>query len=187
MRRGVGGTFAACGFYVLALAGCAIHSQAERLRLQLAPATFGGSISLQQHLTVERDARINELEAALEIDSERLDLVALALNRRVLSLHYDGRSLESWRHPALPAELCAEDVLADLQLTLWPAGALRQALPTGWRIEENGTRRILLADELPVVEIQYSGEPRWNGKIVVDNLRYRYRLTIESVFSGQHK
>jgi hypothetical protein len=60
-------------------------------------------------------------------------------------------------------------------------------LPTGWRIEENGTRRILLADELPVVEIQYSGEPRWNGKIVVDNLRYRYRLTIESVFSGQHK
>jgi len=185
VRRGLGGTFAACGFYVLALAGCATHSQAARLRLQLAPSTFGASISLQQHLTVERDGRIDELEAALEIDSERLDLVALALNRRVLSLHYDGRSLESWRHPTLPVELRAEDVLADLQLTLWPADTLRPALPAGWRLEENGSRRILLEGKRPRIEIHYSGEPPWSGKIVVNNFRYRYRLTIQSVLAGQ--
>jgi hypothetical protein len=183
--RALGGIFSAFAFYVWALAGCATLFQPARLRLQLAPATLGASISLQQRLTVERDGCINEFEAALEIDSERIDLVALTLDQRVLSLHYDGRSLRSWRHPALPAELRTEDVLEDLQLTLWPADALRQVLPAGWRIEENGTRRILLAEELPVVEIQYSGEPRWNGKIVVDNLRYRYRLTIQSVFTGQ--
>jgi hypothetical protein len=183
--RAVGRIFAALGFYVLTLAGCATDSQPARLRLKLAPATLGASISLQQHLMVERDGRIHELDAALEIDPERIDLVALALNQRVLSLHYDGRSLESWRHPALPAELRAEDVLEDLQLTLWPLEALRQALPLGWRIEENGARRILLAGELPMIEIQYSGEPRWNGKIVVNNLRYRYRLTIQSVLTGQ--
>ena len=185
MLRAVGGIFAAFGFYGLALAGCAAHSQAARLRLQLAPATLGASISLQQHLTVERGGRIDELEAALEIDAERIDLVALAMNQRVLSLHYDGRSLDSWRHPALTVELRAEDVLADLQLTLWPLEALRQALPAGWRIEENGLRRILLAGEVPVTEINYSGEPRWNGKIVVSNLRYRYRLTIESVLTDR--
>ena len=185
MLRAVGRTFAAFGLYVLTLAGCATDSQPARLRLQLAPATLGASISLQQHLMVERDGRIHELDAALEIDPERIDLVALALNQRVLSLHYDGRSLESWRHPALPAELRAEDVLEDLQLTLWPVDALRRALPSGWRIEENGARRILLAGELLVIEIHYSGEPRWNGKIVVNNLRYRYRLTIQSVLTGQ--
>jgi hypothetical protein len=151
----------------------------------LAPKTLGAAISLQQHLTVERDGRIHELEAALEIDSERIDLVALMLNQRVLSLHYDGASLESWRHPALPADLRAEDVLEDLQLTLWPVDVLRRALPLGWRIEENGARRILLAGELPVTEIEYTGEPRWSGKIVVNNLRYRYRLTIQSVLTGQ--
>jgi uncharacterized protein DUF3261 len=183
--RAVGATFAAFGLYVLAFAGCVIHSQPARLRLQLPPATLGASISLQQHLAVERDGRINELDAALEIDSERIDLVALAFNQRVLSLHYDGRSLESWRHPALPSELRAEDVLEDLQLTLWPVDALRPALPSGWRIEENGVRRILLAGELPVTEIYYSAEPRWQGKIVVNNLRYRYRLTIYSVLTGQ--
>jgi hypothetical protein len=85
----------------------------------------------------------------------------------------------------LPAELRAEDVLEDLQLTLWPVDVLRRALPLGWRIEENGTRRILLAGELPVTEIDYTGEPRWSGKIVVNNLRYRYRLTIQSVLTGQ--
>jgi hypothetical protein len=183
--RAVGGAFAALGFCMLALAACAAHTQPARLRLQLAPATFGTSISLQQRLTIERDGQFNELEAALEIDAERIDLVALAMHQRVLSLHYDGRSLQSWRHPALPAALRAEDVLEDLQLTLWPVEALRPALPAGWRIEENGTRRILLADERPVTAIEYTGAPRWIGKIIVNNLRYRYRLTIESVLTGQ--
>jgi hypothetical protein len=32
--------------------------------------------------------------------------------------------------------------------------------------------------------IDYSGEPRWIGKIDLTNLRYHYRLTIESVSSG---
>jgi hypothetical protein len=83
--------------------------------------------------------------------------------------------------------LRAEEVLEDLQLTLWPVEALRSALPPGWRIEENGTRRILLADERPVTAIEYSGAPRWVGKIIVRNLRYRYLLTIESVRTGRHE
>jgi hypothetical protein len=185
--RAVGGAFGALGFCVLALAACAAHTQPARLRLQLPPATFGTSISLQQRLTIEREGRIDELEAALEIDPERIDLVALAMHQRVLSLHYDGRSLQSWRHPALPAELRAEDVLEDLQLTLWPVEALRPALPPGWRIEENGTRRILFAGEQPVSDIEYSGAPRWIGKTTVNNLRFSYRLTIQSVLTGQQQ
>lgn len=160
--------------------GCAPDSQPPRLGLKLPPATFGASISLQQHLTVEREGRIDELEAALEIDAERIALVLLALNQRVLSFHYDGRSLDFWRHPRIPVEVRVEDVLEDLQLTLWPVEKLRAVLPAPWRIEENGGRRILTAGELPVAEIHYSGEPRWQGKIVLNNFRYRYRLTIES-------
>jgi hypothetical protein len=166
--------------YVAVLGGCAPLSQPARLRLQLAPATFGATIRLHQHLLVERDERVDEFEAALEIDPERIDFVALAMNQRVMSIHYDGRSLESWRHPALPAEVRAEDVLQDLQLTLWPIEALRPALPAGWRIEEAGMKRILRSGDQPVAEISYSGEPRWSGKIVVNNLIYRYRLTVQT-------
>ncbi len=166
------------------LFGCAAApAQPARLGLKLAPATLGVTLSLQQHLSIERQGRVDELDAALEIDPERLDMVGLALGQRILALHYDGRSLQSWRHPLVPEQLRGEDVLEDLQLTLWPIEVIEQALPAGWSIAEDGRRRTLRLLDQPVLVIDYSGEPRWSGKIELTNLRYRYRLTIQSVSS----
>jgi len=173
------------------LAAIALHSlgcadapaQPARLGLRLAPATLGVTLSLQQHLSIERQGRVDELDAALEIDPERLDMVGLALGQRILALHYDGRSLQSWRHPLVPEQLRGEDVLEDLQLTLWPIEVIEKALPAGWSIAEDGRRRTLRLLDQPVLVIDYSGEPRWSGKIELTNLRYRYRLTIQSVSS----
>jgi hypothetical protein len=174
--------------FVLAISifgGCAIPiHQPGRLGLTLSPAALGESISLQQHLTVQRNDTIDELDVALEVDRHRLDLVGLALGQRVLTLSYDGQILNTWRHPMFPAVVRGEDILEDIQLILWPADAVRQALPGGWRIEENGRRRTLLAGEMPVTVINYSGEPRWNGEIQLVNLRYHYRLIIQSVSNG---
>ena len=166
----------------LIFGACAVPAhQPARLGLKLAPSALGESISVQQHLTVERNGRVDELDAILEVDPRRLDLVGLALGQRVLTLHYDGQILNVWRHPMFPAVVRDEDILEDLQLILWPADAVRQALPNGWRIEENAQRRVLLSGKMPVTVIDYSGEPRWNGKIELFNLRYQYRLTIQSV------
>lgn len=167
------------------LSSCvAVPPEPARLGLKLAPATLGASLSLQQHLSIERQGHIDELDAALEVDEQKLDLVGLAFGQRVFTLRYDGHQLEVWRHPLLPAELRGEDVLEDLQMTLWPIDALRRALPLEWRIEENGRRRTVLMDDAPVLTIDYDSEPRWSGKIVLANLRYQYRLTIQSVSSG---
>jgi hypothetical protein len=170
---------------ILIFGGCAlpVHEPA-RLGLKLAPSALGESISLQQQLTVERNGRSDELEALLEVDPRRLHLVGLALGQRVLTLHYDGEILQAWRHPWFPAAVRDEDILEDLQLILWPAEAVRQALPAGWRVEEKGLRRTLLLDEMPVTVIHYSGQPRWSGKVELANLRYRYRLIIQSVSNG---
>jgi Protein of unknown function (DUF3261) len=167
----------------LIFGGCTVPAPA-RLGLKLAPSALGQSISLQQHITVERNGRVDELDAVLEVDPRRLDLVGVALGQRVLSLHYDGRILSSWRHPMFPAAVRDEDILEDLQLILWPADALGPALPDGWRIEENDLRRTLLIGEMPVTVINYSGERPWSGKVELSNLRYRYRLIIESVSNG---
>ena len=167
------------------LFGCAdAPSQPARLGLRLAPVTLGTSLSLQQHLRIERPGRIDELDAALEVDAERLDMVGIALGQRILALHYDGSSLQSWRHPLVPEQLRGEDVLEDLQLTLWPIEVIEKALPAGWSIAENGRRRTLRLLDQPVMVIDYSGEPRWSGKIELTNLRYQYRLTIQSVSSA---
>jgi hypothetical protein len=167
---------------VLALAGCANTPPAPpaRLGLKLAPSELGESISVQQHLKVERNGRIDELDAALEVDAARVELVGLAFGQRVLSLTYDGIELKSWRHVMLPSQVKADDILEDVQLTLWPAEAIARALPAGWRIDDQGMRRTLYMGDTVVATITYGAQPRWSGTVTVDNLRYKYRLTIES-------
>ncbi|HWT72726.1 MAG TPA: DUF3261 domain-containing protein [Oxalicibacterium sp.] len=169
----------------LALAGCATAPpQPARLSLRLAPAALGASIARQQHLTVEREGRIDELDAALEIDGTHLQLVGLAFGQRVMTISYDGKELRSWRHIMLPSQVQPEDVLRDIQLTLWPGAEISKALPAGWRLEDDGMRRTLLWNGVPETVIRYAGMPRWSGTVVLENLRYHYRLTIQSVPAG---
>jgi len=150
-----------------------------RLGLRLSPATLGQAISVQQHLKVERNGRTDDLDVALQVEPEAIDVVGLAFGQRVLTLRYDGKELTSWRHVMLPSQVRAEDVLEDMQLTLWPADAIAAALPSGWRVTEQGNRRTLYLDGEPIMNIAYSGTPRWSGTVVLDNLRYHYKLTIQ--------
>ena len=166
---------------VLGAMGCENSlPRSGRIGLKLPPSAFGASVNVQQHLTVDHDGRVDELDAALEIDPERVDMVGLVLGQRVLALHYDGKRLEIWRHPMMPQALRGEDVLEDLQLTLWPAEEIRAVLPADWRIEESDRRRTILEKEVPVTVIQYSSQPRWSGTVELQNLRFRYRLTIRT-------
>jgi hypothetical protein len=167
---------------LLCAAGCALpRTGPERLGLQLPPAALGQALSLRQTLTVERDGRVDQLEVALEVEAAELRLVGMALGKRVLTLRYDGHALTSWRHPMVPPQLRAEDILEDIQLTLWPVDTIRQALPAGWRIDQAGAERVLSRGDTPVCVIRYDAEPRWSGKIGLSNLRHGYRLTIHSV------
>ena len=174
-------TYATLLATVVLLAGCTAKEEIPaRLGLRLAPAALGESISVQQHLTVQRAGSTNDLDAALEVDATKVSLVGLALGMRVLSLEFDGKALTEWRHPMLPKQVRAADVLEDVQLTLWPAADIARALPAGWKIEDQGLRRTLRREGEVVATIDYSGTPRWKGKAVLDNLRYKYKLTIES-------
>lgn len=156
-----------------------------RLQLRLAPAALGQSISLQQHLTVEREGRTDTLDTALEIDAEHLDLVGLAFGQRVMTLHYDGRELQVWRHVMLPKQVQGDDVLQDVQLTLWPAKAIKDALPAGWELRETEAQRTLLLHGETIAVIDYPDRKAWGGKVILTNLRYRYKLTIQSVVTSE--
>ena len=173
------------GSLVLMLGACVTPaSTPARLGLRLSPAALGETISVQQRLNVQGQGHDRELDTALEVDPGRVDLIGLAFGQKVFSLHYDGKALRSWRHPMWPSQLRDEDVLEDLQLTLWPVDAIRQALPAGWRIEESGLRRTILQNNLPMMVIDYSGSPPWSGKVEAANLQFHYRLMIQSVPNG---
>jgi hypothetical protein len=176
-RRLVCALFAAS----LLLAGCARTPEAPaRLGLRLPPSALGATINVQQHLAVERPGGSNDLDVALEADPTHVKMVGLAFGQRVLSLDYDGKLLNEWRHPMLPAQVRGADVLEDLQLTLWPLDAIAPALPSGWRIADSGLRRTIYRDGAVVATIDYSAAPRWSGTVVLNNLRYDYRLTIQT-------
>ena len=62
--------------------------------------------------------------------------------------------------------------------------AVRPIMRLGWRIEDSGLRRTLFLHDEAVTVIDYSAMPRWSGTVVLDNLRYRYRLTIQNAPEG---
>ncbi|USX17315.1 DUF3261 domain-containing protein [Oxalobacteraceae bacterium OTU3CAMAD1] len=168
------------------LAGCATTPPPQaRLGLKLPPAALGTSISVQQHLKVEREGRTDDLDVALQVEPDAIDVVGLAFGQRVLTMRYDGKELTSWRHVMLPSQVRPEDVLEDMQLTLWPAESIATALPAGWRIAEQGATRTLYLENEPIMRIVYSGTPRWSGTVVLENLRYHYKLTIQFAQEGQ--
>jgi hypothetical protein len=158
-----------------------------RLGLKLSPASLGQTLSLQQHMKVERASRTDELDTALEVDPDKLTLVGLAFGQRVITLEYDGKELKTWRHFMLPPQVRGDDVLEDMQLTLWPAQAIRAALPTGWDLQDSAPvapgeswQRILSFEGETIMTIDYSDKQRWSGQVVLNNLRYHYKLTITS-------
>jgi len=168
------------------LAGCATAPPPQaRLGLKLPPAALGTSISVQQHLKVERAGRTDDLDVALQVEPDAIDVVGLAFGQRVLTMRYDGKELTSWRHVMLPSQVRPEDVLEDMQLTLWPAESIATALPAGWRIAEQGATRTVYLENEPIMRIVYSGTPRWSGTVVLENLRYHYKLTIQFAQEGQ--
>jgi hypothetical protein len=167
------------------LAGCATTPPQARLGLKLAPAALGESISVQQHLKVERAGRTDDLDVALQVEPDAIDVVGLAFGQRVLTMRYDGKELTSWRHFMLPAQVRPDDILEDMQLTLWPAEAIAAALPAGWRVADQANSRTLYLADQPIMRIAYSGMPRWSGTVVLENLRYQYKLTIQAAPEAQ--
>jgi len=170
----------------LGLSGCVtppkpLTAEPLRIGLELSPASLGQSLSLTQHLTIERAGTTQSLDAALDIDPKQLHLVGLVMGQRVLSLTYDGKTLQEWRHPRLPKEVSGANVLEDLELTLWPIAAIQPALPIGWSIEQQGLQRIVFFDHQKIVVIDYSGNERWAGTVTLTNVRYHYRLIIQSM------
>lgn len=173
-----------CSLFLLAMAcGGTPSKQPDRVRLALSPAAFPERVSLQQHVHVQYAGGQADFDAVLDISPEVITLVGLKFGQRLFTLRYDGSELVESRSAFLPREVQAHDVLSDLQLALWPADAVRAALPAGWTLRDSGAARTLSRGDDDVTTITYDGSPRWNGTISLDNPSQGYRLEIRSIAS----
>ncbi len=156
--------------------------------LRLPPASLGRTLTLQQQITVQvrtpRGEETRDILALLEADATHTRLAAVAGGQVLARLDWDGRDLRVTRAPWAPAELVPERILSDLQLSLWPLAAIGEALPAGWRVDEQaGVRRLLAGDET-VAEI------RFLDALTTVFVQHRdgYRLTIRTLpMHGERK
>jgi hypothetical protein len=166
-----------------ALAGCATppapvsHAAPE---LRLAPALLGRELALQQRITVHAPGREQQVDALLEADATHVQLGVIAMGQVAARLSWDGARLDETRAPWWPKEVSGARILSDLQLALWPADAVRAALPAGWRLDEAGDVRTL-SEGTEVVTVVTRRGP---AIVDIEQRRDRYRLTIESQDAG---
>jgi|GEM_PF-75475 hypothetical protein len=153
----------------------------DRPLLALSPVSFAGSLSVQQRVHVERDGRIVDFDAVLEVSPDMVTLVALGFGTRLFTLRYDGTKLDEARSPMLPRDVRGSDILSDMQLSLWPADAVRAALPSGWSLRDAPNARTLLKGADEITNITYDTMPRWKGKVTLQNHQFGYRLVITTV------
>ena len=156
-------------------------NQADQIHLALSPSAFPERVSLQQHVDVDYAGRQTDFDAVLDIAPEAMTLVGLKFGQRIFTIKYDGSKLEESRSMFLPRDVRARDVLSDLQLALWPADAVRDALPAGWTLRDSDNTRVLAKGAEDVTTITYDGSPRWIGTILLDNRALGYRLKIRSI------
>lgn len=145
--------------------------------LQLAPSALPQPLQLQQRLQFRFGSHARELDALLEADGTEVRLAVQAMGQTGVRMVWNGTTLEQTRAPWLPPQVRGERVLDDLQFALWPAAAIRAALPPGWQlVDAPGARRLeqgdtawLLLDTLP------------DGRVRLRNLAEGYELVIESL------
>ena len=170
--------------WVVALAGCACAPTSSPVpapaqvapQLRLAPALLGHALNLQQHLTLQAPGHDQQLDVLLEADEHHVQMGVVAMGQVAARLDWDGVTLTESRAPWWPPAVSGARVLSDLQLTLWPAAAIRAALPPGWRLDDNGATRTL-SEGGAVVTVVTRRSPQ---VIEIEQRREHFRLKIES-------
>ncbi|WP_411852575.1 DUF3261 domain-containing protein [Stenotrophomonas sp. LGBM10] len=163
------------------LAGCASTRMPTPLAqlpvLQLAPSALPQPLQLQQRLQFRFGSHERDLDALLEADGEQVRLAVQAMGQTGVRMVWDGKTLVQTRAPWLPPQVRGERVLDDLQFALWPAAAIRAALPPGWTlVDADGSRRLEQDGRAWLVL-----EPLAPGRQRLRNLAEGYELVIESL------
>lgn len=146
------------------------------LLLRLSPASLGRELALQERMTVTAWGVTRQLDTALEVDAQAVRLAVLAFGLPVGRIEWDGRELKEQRAPGWPAPITGGAVLRDVQLVHWPLAAIRSALPGGWRLDVEGSDRVLRLGERTMIRVRYPAP----GQAELHNVAVGYMLRLES-------
>lgn len=148
--------------------------------LRLAPDSLGRELFLQQRLSVHAGGKAQSLDVMLEVDADSVRLAVLGFGQTAARLEWDGVEMRESHADWWPAAVRGERILNDLQLVLWPAEAIRRALPQGWTLDAAAEQRVLRQAGEAVVRVVYVSPS--HAELLHE--RDRYRIVIESAQAG---
>lgn len=148
-----------------------------RALLALSPASLGRELHLAQRVTVHRGAQTWAFDAQLEADAQTVNLAAFLLGQTVARLSWNGVTMNETHSERAPDVVTPARILSDVQLAFWPAAAVRDGLPAGYSLLDEGPRRTVIHDGQPFVTVSASAD---QSRVEFEHLTFGYRLTIES-------
>lgn len=167
------------------LVGC--HSQSTRpvdviAMPLLAVHDFGRSLQLQQRVSGEYPGGRHELLCVLELHRNRVSLVGLSpQGLKLFTLQYDGNTLVIDKSPLVPKQLQPQQVLADIQLALWPEQAIKNHLDRPWRVQQDSRVRELFYENNLAAAVRYEMDDPMQGAFTLTNHNYGYSLRVETL------
>lgn len=172
-------TMLLCATLGVLLSSCAsLPAPAKRAALlRLSPASLGGTLALQQQLTVSTRGQQHRFDVLLEADADAVRLAVLSLGQTVARLEWDGIQLTQSQAAWWPTAVSGERVLSDLQLMLWPAAVVVAALPPGWHLDTPTPGQRILRDGDETVATVSTLGPAVSELV---QLREGYSIRVES-------
>jgi len=165
----------------------------------LPPASLGHELAVLQSLHVTVGDANHELLAQMEVSQEQLVLVGMTTSSIPLfTLSYSQAGIALEKSPLLIGQkvdaIAAENILADIQLALWPEGIVRQSLRSESSLDEGAGvvfkgyvegdqrfRDVIDNDEL-VLRISYSTAGS-QAVHVIENFSRGYRIVVTTLQS----
>jgi hypothetical protein len=140
----------------------------------LPPVDVSASVLLKQKVILQSGEKQQQFLVVARFKPQRLKLVVLSpIGQQLLMLDYDGEALveESFSSIDLPGR----EILAIIQLALWPAQSVRNNYPEkeGWLLDISAEKRVLQNAGRMHLKVSYEDE-----KLLIENYVHDYRVIV---------
>lgn len=169
---------------LVSLCGCQLWAPPGESSRLLAPP-FGEHREIQRDLEIRFGEHIHNAQARLSLTPDSTHIVITNdRDELMVEMRYQQGRLQTRRTPHLPPAVSGDDLIADLQLALWPLARLRAGLTPGWTLAADDEGRILRFNGATEARVDYQHKEPSSRPLPVYNARHDYLLILSPADPG---